>query len=151
MESCLGCDFASGRETPPGGVVLRTGSWIVNHCVGPLGLGTLVVAPTRHATRVTELTEPEVEELGRLLRRCCQVIEALLVPEQTYVCLWSHGPDGPRHLHWVVQPVTADLVEAHGGKRSEELQLAMFEAADHPNRADVEAFCAEARSHLAQT
>lgn len=134
MDTCLGCAFAIGEETPPGGVLVRTDSWMVNHCVGSLGVGTLVIAPTRHVTRVSALTEPEVEELGRLIRRCSQIVEALVTAEQTYVCLWSHGPDGPKHLHWVVQPVTKELVEAYAGKRSEELQSAMFEANEHPSK-----------------
>ena len=150
MDTCLGCAFASGQKTPPGGVLLRTDSWMVNHCVGPLGLGTMVIAPTRHVTRVSALTEPEVEELGRLIRRCSQVVETLVTAEQTYVCLWSHGTDGPKHLHWVVQPITKDLVEAHAGKRSEELQSAMLKANEHPSRDDIETVCSRARIMLTQ-
>lgn len=123
---------------------------MVNHGVGPLGIGTLVIAPTRHVTRVSALTETEVDELGRLIRKCSQVVEALVTAEQTYVCLWSHGPDGPKHLHWVVQPVTEELVQAHAGKRSEELQSAMFKANEHASRDDIEAVCTRARTILAQ-
>ena len=46
MEGCLACDLNTGRIQPPGGLIFETGGWRVEHCVGPLGLGTLVVKPT---------------------------------------------------------------------------------------------------------
>lgn len=145
MEPCIGCDYARGDDTPPGGILVRSDNWLMNHCTGPLGLGTLVLAPTRHVVRVTDLTETEVDEFAGLMRQGVRAIDSILHPEQTYVCLWSHGPDGPRHLHWIVQPVNRDLVGRYAGKRSEELQLAMFEADEYPDIAEIEAFCRSAR------
>ncbi|MEU2423223.1 hypothetical protein ABZ619_19740 [Streptomyces sp. NPDC007851] len=37
---CLACGLMAGRVPLPGGCVLRTEFWVVEHCVGPLGLGT---------------------------------------------------------------------------------------------------------------
>jgi ATP adenylyltransferase len=148
MEPCIGCDFANDVTAPPGGFLLRTERWMLNHCIGPLGLGTLVLAPVRHVVRVTELTDVELHEYARLMHSAATVIDAILGPEQTYVCLWSHGSEGPRHLHWIVQPVSDELVDLYGGKRSEELQLAMFEADAYPERSEIEAFCQEARGLL---
>ena len=36
----------------------------VEHCIGPLGVGTLIVKPKRHVVHVADLTEPEVAEMG---------------------------------------------------------------------------------------
>lgn len=149
LDPCLGCELISGVASVPGGFVCETKHWVVNHCVGPLGLGTLMVAPRRHVVRVSDLSDEEATELGPLTRRTASVIDEILGPEQVYVCLWSHGAHGPKHLHWVVQPVTSELMHRHGGKRSEELQLAMFEADEYPRQSEVETFCARARQDFA--
>lgn len=148
METCIGCNFAGGTDTPPGGLLVRTDRWILNHCIGPLGLSTLVLAPTRHVVRVADLTDTEVHEFAELMQQAARLIDSILGPEQTYVCLWSHGPDGPHHLHWVVQPVSRELVDLYAGRRSEALQLAMFEADEYPERSEIEAFCQTARGLL---
>jgi hypothetical protein len=40
LTGCLACDAVA-----PGGRILETGGWIVEHCIGPLGVGTLIVKP----------------------------------------------------------------------------------------------------------
>lgn len=74
------------------------------------------------------------------------MVEEICHPEQTYVCLWSHGPASRRHLHFLVQPVTAELVAHHNGDRSEQLQARMLATGHHPARADIERFCTQARA-----
>ena len=133
----------------PGGVIAETDQWHVEHCVGPLGVGTLVVKPTRHITRVSEMNMDEAEELGRLLRRSAAVLDDLIQPEQIYVCLWSHAGGRPVHIHYVVQPVTAGQMteyDAHGPF----LQTAMFERGEQPSVPAVEAFAERARRSFAR-
>lgn len=150
VPGCLGCDLLAGRLDLPGGVIFERAQWVVNHCVGPLNVGSLVVAPRRHVTAVAELRDAEAAELGPLLRRTSRVVEELCSPEQVYVCLWSHGEGDRKHLHFVVQPVTSELVVRFGGARSEQLQAAMLEAAEQPDRADVEDFADRARNAFAR-
>jgi hypothetical protein len=69
------------------------------------------------------------------------VAEALTAPEQTYVWMWSDGQAQRKHLHFVVQPVTTALMEKYGGRRSEQLQAAMFNSGEDPDLAEVERFC----------
>lgn len=145
MQGCLACDLAEGRLPLPGGLIHQTTHWFVEHCVGPLGVGTLIVKPKRHVTRVSELSEDEAVELGPLLRRSAEVVDALVKPEQVYTCLWSHADATPVHIHYVVQPAmreAMDQYECHGPK----LQVAMFEAGIAPPEAEVEAFAVRARS-----
>lgn len=71
----------------------ETKRWVVNHCLGPLGVGTLVAAPKRHVVRIADLDDEEASELGPLLKRVTSMLTALTTPEQVYVCLWSHGKD----------------------------------------------------------
>jgi len=117
-----------GRAPLPGGVIHETGYWVVEHCVGPLGVGTLLLKPKRHVTRISDLREDEAAEVGPLLHRSAAVVDELLAPEQVYVCLWSHAGGTPGHIHYVVQPVTRELMVEQGayGPR---LQVAMFQAA----------------------
>src|SRR5947208_7240881 len=69
VEGCLACDLAEGRIDLPGGRILETDLWIVEHCVGPLGIGTLVVKPKRHVVHLWELREDESDALGPILVR----------------------------------------------------------------------------------
>jgi diadenosine tetraphosphate (Ap4A) HIT family hydrolase len=138
---CLACRLASDQEPLPGGTILATPSWRVEHCIGPLGVGTLIVKPRRHVLELAELDEEEAAELGPLLRRVSAVVKQLTGCQQVYCCLWAHGPV---HLHFVVQPIGPDLV----GRVGPALQAAMFEAGDLPPRMAVEEFSARARKAL---
>ncbi len=147
VQGCYACDLSHGRTHLPGGSIYRTGEWEVEHCTGPLGIGTLIVKPRRHVVHVADLTAAETTELGPLLQRAASVVTELAQPEQVYVCLWSHGPV---HIHFVVQPVDGNLMadfSAHGPK----LQLAMFESAQQPDDVQVGDFAEAARRLFART
>jgi diadenosine tetraphosphate (Ap4A) HIT family hydrolase len=145
VEGCLACDLAEGRLPLPGGVIHETKHWLVEHCVGPLGVGTLILKPKRHVTRVSHLSEDEAAELGPLLRRSTTVVDELVAPEQVYTCLWSHAGGTPGHIHYVVQPVTRELMtryETYGPN----LQVAMFAENEAPAESEVAAFAERART-----
>jgi diadenosine tetraphosphate (Ap4A) HIT family hydrolase len=146
--SCLACDVNAGRVEAPGGLILDTGLWAVDHCVGPLGVGTLVVKPKRHVVHVGELAPDEAAELGPLLRRTAAVVMELASPEQVYVCLWSHAGGEPGHVHFVVQPVTRELMAALGS-HGPRLQVTMFDRGELPDPSAAAAFAARARRLLA--
>lgn len=130
VPGCLSCDLSAGRRELPGGVILDDGLWRIEHCLGPLGVGTLIVRPRRHITRVSELTDDEAAPLGPLLRDTAAAVDELLRPDQVYVCLWSHAGGQPVHIHYVVQPVTAELAARYG--RGPSLQAAMFSNGELP-------------------
>ncbi|MFJ2699679.1 HIT family protein [Streptomyces rochei] len=147
---CLACDLSAGRAPLPGGTVLRTGGWVVEHCVGPFGAGTLVVKPVRHVVHVAGLTAGESGALGPLLQRVSAAVTEVMAPEQVYVCLWSHAGGVPGHIHFVVQPVGgADLTrfDAFGPA----LQVAMGQAGCFPDAAEVERVCDRLREALGPT
>lgn len=143
VEGCLACDLTDGRVPLPGGIIHETTGWLVEHCVGPLGVGTLIVKPRRHVVHVWELDDAEAAELGPLLRRTASIVAQLGVPDQVYVCLWSHQRGVPGHVHFVVQPVTREQRDRLGG--AAKLQAAMFEAGELPPAVEVEAFADRAR------
>jgi diadenosine tetraphosphate (Ap4A) HIT family hydrolase len=142
--SCLACDLASGRRDLPGGMIHASGHWVVEHCVGPLGVGTLVVKPKRHVVHIWDLTPAEAGELGQVLQQTAAVVAELTTPDQIYVCLWSHAGAVPGHIHFVVQPVTRAQREQHAGGLH--VQKSMFDAAITPRRDDVERFAERART-----
>jgi diadenosine tetraphosphate (Ap4A) HIT family hydrolase len=145
VEGCLACDLAEGRVPLPGGVIHETFHWFVEHTVGPLGVGTLILKPKRHVKRVSELSDDEAAELGPLLLRSAAVVDELLNPEQVYTCLWSHAGGTPVHIHYLIFPATRELMDEHGDY-GPHLQVAMFDAGITPPEAEVEAFANQARA-----
>jgi diadenosine tetraphosphate (Ap4A) HIT family hydrolase len=134
----------------PGGVIHETGRWVIDHCVGPLGIGTLIVRPKRHVVHVADLEDDEAAELGPLLRRTTAVVTQLVVPDQVYVTLWSHaggepGEAKPGHIHFVVQPVTRELIDEIG-ERGPHLQVAMFDRRKDPDPDAMAEFADRARA-----
>jgi diadenosine tetraphosphate (Ap4A) HIT family hydrolase len=148
VEGCLACNLLAGRRPVPGGTIERTSHWAIQHCVGPLGVGTLIVKPKRHVLGVADLDPEEVAELGPLLQRTATAVAEVFAPEQVYVCLWSHAGGVPGHIHWVVQPVEAS---ADPARRGPHLQAAMFDRDEYPDPAEVEAAAERLRAALARS
>jgi diadenosine tetraphosphate (Ap4A) HIT family hydrolase len=145
---CLACDLTSGRRDLPGGRIHATASWVVEHCVGPLGLGTLIVKPARHVLRVAELTADESLELGPLLQLTCAAITTVVRPDQVYVTLWSHPHGRPAHIHFVLQPVSSEQVDRFHAT-GPTLQAAMFAAPTMPADADITTIADQIRAAFA--
>lgn len=140
----MACELSDGRRPLPGGLIYRTTYWLVEHCIGPLGLGALIVKPERHVTAVADLTEAESGELEQLLQRTSAVARDLVGADQVYNCLWSHAGGVPVHIHYVVQPVTSDQTAQYGA-HGPALQVAMFANNQNPEPAEVERIAELAR------
>jgi diadenosine tetraphosphate (Ap4A) HIT family hydrolase len=143
LSDCWVCDVTAANGVP-GGVIHQTAHWTVDHCVGPLGIGTLIVRPKRHVVHVADLDADEAGELGPLLRVTSAVVTELVQPDQVYVTLWSHAGGAPGHIHFVVQPVTREQMDELGlfGPR---LQVEMFGRGEEPDPAAMAAFAERAR------
>lgn len=144
MDGCFACDLTSGRVVLPGGTIARESGWVVEHCLGPLGVGTLIVKPERHVVHVADLTDEEATAMGGLLHRAASVVTELCDPDQVYISLWSHAERRPGHVHFVVQPVDEESMLRHGA-HGPKLQAAMFDNDDPPDPSRVEEFAARAR------
>ena len=147
MENCLACDLTSGKLDLPGGRITATRHWVVEHCIGPLPLGTLIVKPFRHCLHVWDLTEEETEELGPLLRKVSAVIKNITNPDQVYVCLWSHAGWTPGHIHFVLQPSWNDL-QNEFQRPGPYLQVDMETKNVKPSPSEIEEFAAKAKDLL---
>lgn len=148
MPPCLACDVSAGHQPLPGGLIYRTHLWIVEHALGPLGAGTLIVKPARHVTNVGDLTDDEAAELGPLLRDATAIARRLVDADQVYNCLWSHADRQPGHIHYVIQPVTRAQMTEHDS-HGPYLQAAMFTARRPPDPSTVEDLAQRAREAFA--
>jgi diadenosine tetraphosphate (Ap4A) HIT family hydrolase len=144
VADCFACALSQGRLPLPGGLIFRTDHWLVEHCVGSLGLGTLVVKPERHVATVAALDDEEVREIGPLLRQASSVAQRLVGADQVYNCLWSHAGGVPVHLHYVIQPVTRAQM-ADYGSLGPALQAEMLSTGPVQDPRDVERIADRAR------
>ncbi len=149
MEKCIACSLTNGTADLPGGRIYATNHWVVEHTIGPLGVGTLIVKPFRHCLHVWELTDEETQELGPLLRLVSETIQAILKPDQIYVCLWSHAGWEAGHIHFVLQP-SWNYFRRKYELPGPSLQVDMFKAGQEPLRQEVEAFATKAREVIGE-
>ncbi|MGH2829973.1 MAG: HIT family protein [Actinomycetota bacterium] len=147
-QECEGCRLTSGASPLPGGRIFQTEHWVVEHCVGTLGIGTLILKPFRHTVRLSDLSVDEAAELGPLITHMTSLVEELTAADQVYVCLWSHAGWEPGHVHFVVQPSWNHLKDRFPGP-GPSVQMAMFKEAEPLDIGAVEDFCDKARAALA--
>lgn len=146
---CYACELANGAKPLLGGPIGESRHWRVEHCQGTLGVGTMIVKPKRHCLHVWDLMPEEADELGPLLRTCAGIVRALRRPDQVYVCLWSHAGWEPVHIHFVVQPAWGSQKAAFTNP-GPTMQHEMFVASEALDRAEVDAFCDQARREYAR-
>ena len=102
VEGCLACDANAGRIEVPGGTIAETEHWHADHCIGPFGVGAVVVKTKEHIEDLWNLPDGAVEELGPFLRRISGAIVDGLGAERAYLTMWVDKP--PLHVHMVVYP-----------------------------------------------
>jgi diadenosine tetraphosphate (Ap4A) HIT family hydrolase len=146
---CIACDLTHQRKHVPGGRIYATDNWVIEHCVGPLPVGTLILKPVRHTLHVSDLTNSEASELGQLLQLTSKCIQTLTSCNQVYNCLWSHGKGVPSHVHYIVQPAWPDDHERYGGS-GPAVQVAQFRELGTPDIRAVGEFSERARAWFAQ-
>ena len=86
----------------PGGVIAENEEWVADHCVGPMGVGAVVVKTKAHRESLWEMTEAESASLGPLLKRVSAAIVEALGAERVYLAMWVDLE--PYHVHMVLQP-----------------------------------------------
>jgi len=145
---CTACQLIAGERELAGGRIFQTEHWVVEHCVGTLGVGTLILKPLRHIVGLADMSDAEAAELGPLLQRATSILKALTDADQVYACLWSHADWTPGHIHFVLQPAWNALRSRYPGP-GPVLQMAMFTEAQPLDPHAVQAFCARARSAFA--
>ncbi|WP_416675845.1 HIT family protein [Egbenema bharatensis] len=100
--SCFACQTVRGEATAPGGVVYENEYWLADHCIGAMGIGSIVVKTKAHRENLWELTAEESTTLGPTFRLISEAIVHALGAERVYVTLWVD--QSPYHVHFVLQP-----------------------------------------------
>lgn len=99
---CLACQILAGQVSVPGGTLAENDGWLADHCLGPYGVGAVVVKTRQHRENLWDLTPEETATLGPFLQQISQAMVAALAAERVYVGLWVDQP--PYHVHFVLQP-----------------------------------------------
>jgi diadenosine tetraphosphate (Ap4A) HIT family hydrolase len=102
VEGCLACDVLAGRIDVPGGTIDETEHWHADHCLGPFGVGSVVVKTKEHVEDLWRLPDGAAAELGPFLRRISGAIVDGLGAERAYLAMWVDKP--PLHVHMVLYP-----------------------------------------------
>jgi diadenosine tetraphosphate (Ap4A) HIT family hydrolase len=102
VEGCLACDVLAGRVEVPGGMIDETEHWHADHCLGPFGVGAVVVKAKEHVEDLWRLPDAAAQELGGFLRRISGAVVEGLGAERAYLTMWVDKP--PHHVHMVVYP-----------------------------------------------
>ena len=146
-EGCLACELTSGKRTLPGGRIYETSLWVVEHTIGPLPAGTLILKPFRHCLSLAELEPEESEQLGPLINLLSYTLTELTRCDQVYCCLWSHAGWVPGHVHFVLQPAWNRQQDKHE-RPGPFAQVDMFSVGQEPDPQEVEEFARRARAFL---
>ncbi len=92
----------AGRVEVPGGTIDETEHWQADHCIGPFGVGAVVVKTKEHVEGLWRLPDGAADELGPFLRRISDAVVDGLGAERAYLTMWVDKP--PFHAHMVVYP-----------------------------------------------
>ena len=104
--SCRTCEMVARRDAgdaPPWDCILRTPEWDVVHAYDTSHEGWLVIVLRRHVHSMSELTDREATELGRLTRDVSVALEEVLGVPRTYVVQFAEHPLHPCLAHHVVR------------------------------------------------
>lgn len=137
IPGCLACDIIAGRRVVAGGVICQTDYWLVDHCVGPFPVGTLVVKPRRHVVLFADLAIQEALAYGPLLHAVNRAVKTIMVADQVYNCQWSHGNWTAGHIHTVVQPAWNSQRKSFAVP-GPHLQAAMLDQGIVPSNKEIE-------------
>jgi diadenosine tetraphosphate (Ap4A) HIT family hydrolase len=109
VEGCLACDVNAGRVEVPGGTIAETEHWHADHCIGPFGVGAVVVKTKEHVEDLWRLPDGAAAELGPFLCRISGAIVDGLGAERAYLTMWVDKP--PLHVHLVLYPRWPDELD----------------------------------------
>lgn len=112
---CLTCRLNKDDSEVPGGTITENKYWTVRHCIGPYGIGAIIIGTRRHVESFADLEKEEVESFSFLLKDVCRAMRQALKPERIYINSW--GETTP-HLHFLLQPRYKGMIEEYGGTGS---------------------------------
>jgi ATP adenylyltransferase len=106
-DSCFVCDALGASDDRENLVVLRTERSVVMLNRFPYNNGHLLIAPQAHKGQLEQLTDEEMLDLMRCLRRMTTVLRAVLEPHGFNIGVnlgRTAGAGLPGHFHWHMVP-----------------------------------------------
>ena len=106
-ETCTRLITRNQGTAPLWDAIYHTDFWDVVHSYNTSLPGWLVLIARRHIEAVAELTPPEAADLGLLIQRVSQALQATTGCIKTYVCQFAEAAEHP-HVHFHIVPRMAD-------------------------------------------
>jgi len=119
ISGCHTCELIGRRDAgkaPLWDSIVRTEHWDIVHAYNTSLPGWLVLVLRRHITALSELTESEASELGRLIRRVSIALQEITGCKKTYVVQFAEQAEHP-HVHFHIVPRMANLKEEYTSTR----------------------------------
>lgn len=107
QQACYTCERMMRPEAPLWDRIYQTPLWTVVHSYNCGLLGWLVLIPNRHVEAVSELTDDEAVELGRLQRSVSRALHQSTGCIKTYIAQFAEHPLHT-HVHFHVVARYAD-------------------------------------------
>lgn len=110
MEKCHTCELIKQRDNgdaPLWDSIYRTTSWDVVHSYDTALLGWIVLVSRRHIDAISQMTENEAIELGKLIHQVSLILEEVTDCIKTYVIQFAESLQHP-HVHFHIVPRMAD-------------------------------------------
>jgi diadenosine tetraphosphate (Ap4A) HIT family hydrolase len=108
---CSACDEIAGHTHAPGDVIFDDGLWFLSHHTGHFtDPGELILKTRRHCESLAELTPPEANALGPILKDAVGGLERIVTAERIYAVSFN---ERVRHVHFLLLPRTADMPRGH--------------------------------------
>ena len=82
-------------------LIHETSHWIINHRINSALPGYLMLGSKKDVEVLHKLPEEALTELGALLAKVQQIIEAILKPKRLYISRYGHLPGYPIHFHFI--------------------------------------------------
>lgn len=97
---CLGCAIGNGRAVPPGGLIKKTGNFVLHQDPETPIEGFLILAAKSHIKSITELSPSERHELIDLMSQAASAVKELEISEEITILQEERSS----HLHFWLLP-----------------------------------------------
>jgi len=143
---CVACLLNADPSGAPGGRILSTERWVLEHIVAPIPLvGWLILRTVRHTEGIVGLDPAEGAELGRLLATLPKMLQEVSGAEQVYVCVFTEVVP---HLHIHLIPRLPDQAVRGPQLFVERMQAIREHPESSPPAAEAAAFVARVKAAL---
>ena len=125
---CMGCAISNESMRVPGGFIQRTGHFCMHQDpLIPLP-GFLVIASLRHIRSISEMKDPEYEELSHLIRSTHHAIRDATKIEY----LTTIQEESSKHFHVWFFPWTAPVIKKYGPPSLSKIREIMADYREQP-------------------